>query len=266
MKTKNRLFAALLTAGLLLGLAACASAPAGSDAPQGEDGGTVSQENTASEPEKISYDGVWETEKMTQDGEEISGDALDELGGRSTLTLYPDGSLTLKNENVSRTGTWSEKDGGLQIDSDGYNVEAKLSGDKLVMDSESDGVVMTFVRAGDAPEKSGTASSEGGKASGSADIAGTWEIASGEEDGAPLSREETIEALGADMRLEIQADGTFTAVGIMDGKETHFTEGEWSQDGNAFILVANNQPETFELSGDTLIAEDGDLTMVFKKK
>ena len=124
---KNRLLAALLAAGLLLGLAACASAPAASEAPQASqasqaEGGAVAQEDSTPAPEAVSYDGVWQTEKVTQDGEEISGDALDQLGGRSTLTLYPDGSLTLKNDNVSRTGAWSEKDGGVQIDSEGYSV------------------------------------------------------------------------------------------------------------------------------------------------
>ena len=101
---KNRLLAALLAAGLLLGLAACASAPAASEAseaPQASqasqaEGGAVAQEDSTPAPEAVSYDGVWQTEKVTQDGEEISGDALDQLGGRSTLTLYPDGSLTLK--------------------------------------------------------------------------------------------------------------------------------------------------------------------------
>ena len=271
---KNRLLAALLAAGMLLGLAACASAPAASEAseaPQASqasqaEGGAVAQEDSTPAPEAVSYDGVWQTEKVTQDGEEISGDALDQLGGRSTLTLYPDGSLTLKNDNVSRTGAWSKKDGGVQIDSEGYSVEAKLTGDKLVMDSKEDGVVMTFARTGDAPEKSGTASTDGDKAADSDSIAGTWEITAGKEDGASLTREETIEALGADMRLEIRADGTFTAVAMADGKETNSTEGEWSQEGNSFILLANGETETFELSGSTLIAEDGGVTLMFEKK
>ncbi|MFR1476958.1 MAG: lipocalin family protein [Hydrogeniiclostridium mannosilyticum] len=97
-------------------------------------------------------------------------------------------------------------------------------------------------------------------------MAGTWEITAGKEDGASLTREETIEALGADMRLEIRADGTFTAVAMADGKETNSTEGEWSQEGNSFILLANGEAETFELSGSTLIAEDGGVTLIFEKK
>ena len=116
-------------------------------------GDAPAQQSAAVEPEQISFAGVWETVAVTQDGTALSESELAEV--HSTLTLYADGTLTLENSMVSREGTWSEAENGVQIDSEGYNVKAELSGSQLVIDSEEDGVVMTLERTGDAPAKGG---------------------------------------------------------------------------------------------------------------
>lgn len=161
-KIVKRVSAILLSACLLL-FSACSSAPAGSENSKEESSSTaeqssVSESEESSEPEEseiVSSDGIWETVKVEIDGEEYSSDQIEEEGMLTTLTLYPDGSFTLKNDNVEREGTWSEKDGKIEMTTDGYTSEAELVNDQLVIISEeSIGTTeMTFQRTGDAPEK-----------------------------------------------------------------------------------------------------------------
>ena len=73
------------------------------------------------------------------------------MGVKTTLTIYPDGTVTMVNKNVNREGTWAEEDGKIIVSADGYEVHSELSGGTLVM-AESDGTI-TFERTGDAPEK-----------------------------------------------------------------------------------------------------------------
>lgn len=171
MAMKNRIFATMLAAGLVLGLAACSVAPKGTEESKAEvsqaealqtessqeESGDTAPESTASEPEQVSFAGVWTSvDVTTRDGAELTESVLEQA--HATLTLYADGTLALESSSVSREGTWSEVENGVQIDADGYSLKAELSGSQLVIDSEEDGVVMTFERTGDAPAKDDAAS------------------------------------------------------------------------------------------------------------
>ena len=119
------------------------------------DGGDEDNEKVpedAEDEEPVSeYVGVWESVKVVVGEEELSADEVESMGVKTTLTIYPDGTLTMVNKNVNREGTWAEEDGKILVSADGYEVHGELSGGTLVM-AESDGTI-TFERTGDAPEK-----------------------------------------------------------------------------------------------------------------
>ncbi|MFR8003893.1 MAG: lipocalin family protein [Hydrogeniiclostridium sp.] len=278
-KFTKRMSAILLAACLLLA-SACASAPAVSES-AGEGVSSAAGENSAaeeskaeeSEPEEeeISIDGVWETVGAELDGKELSDEEIEEQGIRTTMVLYPDGTLTLRNQNVNREGTWSESNGNVEMKADGYVTIGEFDGKTLAVtdDTGSEPGTVFFERTGDAPAKSeeGANGGDGNQASDAADIAGTWEVTAVEQDGERLSDEELQDALGGNgMRLEIDADGTFDATLLEDGEEVDTSAGEWTQEGDVFTFVVDGDPETFTLSGNTLVAEDDGITVIFEKK
>ncbi len=278
-KFTKRMSAILLAACLLLA-SACASAPAVSES-AGEGVSSAAGENSAaeeskaeeSEPEEeeISIDGVWETVGAELDGKELSDEEIEEQGIRTTMVLYPDGTLTLRNQNVNREGTWSESNGNVEMKADGYVTIGEFDGKTLAVtdDTSSEPGTVFFERTGDAPAKSeeGANGGDGNQASDAADIAGTWEVTAVEQDGERLSDEELQDALGGNgMRLEIDADGTFDATLLEDGEEVDTSAGEWTQEGDVFTFVVDGDPETFTLSGNTLVAEDDGITVIFEKK
>lgn len=280
-KLTKRISAILLAASLLLA-SACSSAPAGSETSGGDTSSAAEESSAAensqaeeSEPEEeeISIDGVWKVVRAEVDGKELSDEELEEQGGQNTtLTLYPDGTLTLKNDNVDREGTWSESGGKVKIEADGYNVTGEFDGETLSITDETGGSensTLFFERTGDAPAKSeeGANGGDGNQAANAADIAGTWEITAVEQDGERLSDAEIQDALGGSgMRLEINADGTFDAVLLEDGEEVDTSAGEWTQNGDEISMDADGDVEIFTLSGDTLVSESDGMTLIFKKK
>ena len=67
-------------------------------------------------------------------------------------------------------------------------------------------------------------------------------------------------------QFDIREDGTFRAF-LVDGEDTvDAVSGEWHQSGDDYILEVDGEPETFRLSGDSLLAEDNSTTLIFKKK
>lgn len=272
---------AVLLAACLLLASACASAPAVSES-AGDGVSSAAGENSAageskaeeSEPEEeeISIDGVWKVVRAEVDGKELSDEELEEQGAQNTtITLYPDGALTLKNDNVDREGTWSESNGMMEFEADGYAATGEFDGKTLSIVDETGGTensTLFFERTGDAPAKSdeGTDGGDGSRAADAADIAGTWEATAVELDGERFSGEEMQDALGGGMRLEIDADGTFDAVLLEGDDEVDTSAGEWTQDGDVFTFVVDGDPETFTLSGNTLVAEADGITVIFEKK
>lgn len=272
--------AVLLAASLLLA-SACSSAPADSETSGGDTSSAAEESSAAensqaeeSEPEEeeISIDGVWKVVRAEVDGKELSDEELEEQGGQNTtLTLYPDGTLTLKNDNVDREGTWSESGGKVKIEADGYNVTGEFDGETLSITDETGGSensTLFFERTGDAPAKSeeGANGGDGNQAANAADIAGTWEATAVELDGERFSGEEMQDTLGGGMRLEINADGTFDAVLLEDGEEVDTSAGEWTQNGDEISMDADGDVEIFTLSGDTLVSESDGMTLIFEKK
>ena len=272
--------AVLLAASLLLA-SACSSAPADSETSGGDTSSAAEESSAAensqaeeSEPEEeeISIDGVWKVVRAEVDGKELSDEELEEQGGQNTtLTLYPDGTLTLKNDNVDREGTWSESGGKVKIEADGYNVTGEFDGETLSITDETGGSensTLFFERTGDAPAKSeeGANGGDGNQTANAADIAGTWEATAVELDGERFSGEEMQDTLGGGMRVEINADGTFNAVLLKDGEEVDTSAGEWTQDGDEISMDADGDVDIFTLSGDTLVAESDGITVILEKK
>lgn len=278
-KLTKRISAILLAASLLLA-SACSSAPAGSETSGGDTSSATEESSAAensqaeeSEPEeKTSVDGVWEAVGAELNGKELSDEEMAEHGvENTTVILYPDGTMTLKNENVDREGTWSESGGKVKIEADEYNVTGEFDGETLSItdDTGSEPGTVFFERTGDAPAKSeeGANGGDGNQAANAADIAGTWEITAVEQDGERLSDAEIQDALGGSgMRLEINADGTFDAVLLEDGEEVDTSAGEWTQNGDEISMDADGDVEIFTLSGDTLVSESDDMTLIFEKK
>lgn len=272
-KIVKHVSAILLSACLLL-FSACSSAPAGSENSKEESSSTaeqssVSESEESSEPEEsetVSYDGIWETAKVEIDGEEYSSDQIEENGISTTLTLYPDGSFTLQNDNVEREGTWSEKDGKIEMTTDGYTPETELVNDQLVIISEENGstVRMFFDRKGDAQQKEDPENTKSDR------IVGIWKLDSIELDEDMFTPEEIEEAKTSmeknAYQFDIREDGTFRAF-LVDGEDTvDAVSGEWHQSGDDYILESDGEPITFHLSGDSLLAEDNSTTLIFKKK
>lgn len=278
-KLTKRISAILLAASLLLA-SACSSAPAGSETSGGDTSSAAEESSAAensqaeeSEPEeKTSVDGVWEAVGAELNGKELSDEEMAEHGvENTTVILYPDGTMTLKNENVDREGTWSESNGKMEFEADGYAATGEFDGETLSItdDTGSEPGTVFFERTGDAPAKSegGANGGDGNQAANAADIAGTWEITAVEQDGERLSDAEIQDALGGSgMRLEINADGTFDAVLLEDGEEVDTSAGEWTQNGDEISMDADGDVEIFTLSGDTLVSESDGMTLIFEKK
>ena len=286
MKKITKCISTVLLAACLLLSSACSIVPVSIDRSQLENSSSTEENSkkeeeskseeeekepqnsiTESENEEVPFDGVWETSKVKIDGEECSPEQIREEGMLTTLILYPSGNLSMENGNVYRQGTWSQENGKVQLQADGFTLEIECIDGQLIMISEENvgTIEMTLDRVGDAPKEE-----EEPEQTGTDAIVGVWELDSIELDEDEFTEEEIKDAKenmqAYNIRFDIREDGTFEA-SQMDGEDTLDTfSGEWHQSGDDYILEVDGEAETFRLSGDSLLAEDNSTTLIFKKK
>ena len=141
MKKITKCISTVLLAACLLVSSACSIVPVSIDRSQLENSSSTEENSkkeeeskseeeekepqnsiTESENEEVPFDGVWETCKVKIDGEECSPEQIREEGMLTTLILYPSGNLSMENGNVYRQGTWSQENGKVQLQADGFTL------------------------------------------------------------------------------------------------------------------------------------------------
>lgn len=246
-QTGKKLLASLL-AGCLVLAAGCAQNPgaASGESSAGDSSSQASSgESSASEPESShSFAGIWEVTGLKEDGKVLSGEELEEGLEENgyIMTLYEDGTMEMGFGGQTMEGTW-EMDGETKlnlVNTQGYEETLKVSGENLIAQFDDD-LEGTFSRTGDAPVKETPSSSEEESSASeidASDVVGTWTLDSGEFGDETYSRDEMVEEMGGDMKIEIRQDGTYDAILLdEDQEEQQTTTGEWSLSGNTVTLL-----------------------------
>ncbi len=285
MKRKwQKLAAALLALSVLL-FAGCSQAPR-ENASQGE--GTSQGENSQgetskeeSQPEESSpsspYVGKWELTSVTENGQELSKEEIEEgLGGSSLkMILYADGSMEVSLDSQTVSGTW-EEDGESKlklINGDGEEETFTVGEDGTLLAELADNVEGVFTRTGDAPEKEDSDSSkEENEEVSLSQLEGKWVLVSVRDgDDVTTDWDEMIDALNmtddvAEMWVEI-SDGQYKAVAVNDeGQEYTGSQGDVEINGSEISLNSDDYEQKAYLEDGKMYMDATTCEACFEKK